>query len=236
MSTTLKIIPTGETLGAEVGDVDLTQSLTREQVEQVRATLLDYGVVFFRNQHISEPDQMRFTGYFGRPVEHVRKQRPRPVTEIFIISNVEENRQPIGALGHGEVSFHSDLSYLRQSGTLSVLYAVEIPQEGGQTQWCNCSVAYAELDNEIKGRISGLRAVHRHYVEEQNPPETVDHPVVRTHPETGRKLLYVGPHLTKHIVGMHSTESADLLSLLYTHLEQTRFICTHEWQIDDLVL
>ncbi|MBJ67707.1 MAG: taurine catabolism dioxygenase TauD [Gemmatimonadetes bacterium] len=236
MSTALKIIPTGESLGAEIADVDLTQSLTREQVEQVRAALLDYGVVFFRNQHISEPDQVRFTGYFGRPVEHVRKQRPRPVPEIFIISNVEENGKPIGALGHGEVSFHSDLSYLRQPGTLSVLYAVEIPQEGGQTQWCNCSAAYAELDNEIKDRIDGLRAVHRHYVEEQNPPETVDHPVVRTHPETGRKSLYVGPHLTKHIVGMHSTESADLLALLYAHLEQPRFIWTHEWQIGDLVL
>jgi len=236
MSTALNVVPTGGALGAQIADIDLTQPLLPDQVGQVRTALLDYGVVFFRNQRISEPDQVRFTSYFGQPVEHVRKQRARPVPEIFIISNVKEDGEPIGALGHGEVSFHSDLSYLRQPGTLSVLYAVEIPQEGGQTQWCNCTAAYADLDSDIKRRIKHLRAVHRHYVEEQNPPEMIDHPVVRTHPETGRKSLYVGPHLTKHIVGMKSGESAELLALLYAHLEQPRFIWTHEWQVGDLVL
>lgn len=235
MNTALNVVPTGGALGAQIADVDLTHPLLPNQIQQIRTALLDYGVVFFRNQHISEPDQVRFTSYFGQPVEHVRKQRPRPVPEIFIISNVEEKGQPIGALGHGEVSFHSDLSYLRQPGTLSVLYAVEIPREGGQTQWCNCTAAYAALDNEIKKRLTGLRAVHRHYVEEQNPPEIIDHPIVRTHPETGRKSLYVGPHLTKYIVGIDKKESANLLSLLYAHLEQPQFVWMHEWQVGDLL-
>ncbi len=232
----MDIMPTGGALGAQIGGVDLSEPLSPTQVHTVRTALLDYGVVFFRNQHISEEDQVRFTSYFGQPVEHVRKQRPRPVPEIFIISNVEENGEPIGALGHGEVSFHSDLSYLRQPGTLSVLYAVEIPDQGGQTQWCNCTAAYAALDESIKAHIAGLRAVHRHYVEEQNPPEMVDHPIVRTHPETGHKSLYVGPHLTKYVVGMEATASAQLLSSLYEHMEQPRFVWTHEWQIGDLVM
>ena len=233
---TLHAIPTGGALGAEIKGADLTQPLTVEQVAQVRAALLDHGVVFFRDQRISEEDQVRFTSYFGEPVEHVRKQRPRPVPEIFIISNVKENGEPIGALGHGEVSFHSDLSYLRQPGTLSVLYAVEIPDQGGQTQWCNCTAAYASLDESMKERLTGLRAVHRHYVEEQNPPEMIDHPIVRTHPETGSQSLYVGPHLTKYVVGMEEEESAQLLSALYAHLDQPRFVWTHEWRIGDLVL
>lgn len=232
----LHIIPTGGPLGAQITGADLAQPLSPEQVAQVRGALLDYGVVFFRDQHISEEDQLRFTGYFGKPVEHVRKQRPRPVPEIFIISNVEENGEPIGALGHGEVSFHSDLSYLRQPGTLSVLYAVEIPEQGGQTQWCNCTAAYSALNEAMKERLAGLRAVHRHYVEEQNPPEMVDHPIVRTHPETGRKSLYVGPHLTQYVVDMQEEEGAQLLSILYAHLDQPRFVWTHEWRVGDLVL
>ena len=99
---------------------------------------------------ISEADQVRFTGYFGNPVEHVRRQPDRPVKEIFLISNIEENGQPIGALGHGELSFHSDLSYLRRPGTLSLLYAVEVPDEGGSTQWCNGYAAYEALDDDLR--------------------------------------------------------------------------------------
>ena len=169
---------------------------------RLRRALLDHCVLVFRDQAISEEDQVRFTGYFGRPVEHVRRQPDRPVKEIFLISNIEESGQPIGALGHGELSFHSDLSYLRRPGTLSLLYAVEVPGSGGSTQWCNGYAAYEALDDHLKTRVHGLRAIHRHPVEGQNPPEPVDHPVVRTHPETGRRTLYVGPHLTRSIVGM----------------------------------
>ena len=172
----------------------------------MRTALLDYGVVFFRNQRISEPDQVRFTSLFWT-AGRTRAQTARaPRARDFLSSPMSGERGAHWSPGHGEVSFHSDLSYLRQPGTLSVLYAVEIPQEGGQTQWCNCTAACADLDSNIKRRIRDLRAVHRHYVEEQNPPEMIDHPVVRTHPETGRKSLYVGPHLTKHIVGMKSEE------------------------------
>jgi taurine dioxygenase len=232
----MEIVATGEILAAEIRGLDLAHPLVPAQVDAVRQALLDYAVVFFRDQHISDEDQVRFTGYFGRPVPHVRKQRARRVEEIFIISNVQENGEPIGALGHDEIGFHSDLSYLRQPGTLSVLYAVEIPTIGGDTQWCNCSAAYEALDDAMKERLRGLRAVHRHYVEEQNPPERIDHPVVRTHPETGQKSLYVGPHLKKYIVGLGAEESRALLEQLYAHLDQERFVWTHRWQVGDLLL
>ena len=158
----VEVIPSGGALGAEIRGLDLRLTLDAETVGQLRRALLDHCVLVFGDQTISEADQVRFTGYFGRPVEHVRRQPNRPVKEIFLISNIEENGQLIGALGHGELSFHSDLSYLRRPGTLSLLYAVEIPQSGGSTQWCNGYAAYEALDDDLKATVHGLRAIHRH--------------------------------------------------------------------------
>jgi taurine dioxygenase len=192
--------------------------------------------LFFRNQHISEADQVRFTSYFGRPVEHVREQPDRPIKEIFYISNIVENGQPIGALGNEELTFHSDLSYLPQPGRISVLYAVELPKVGGATQWCNCYAAYDALEEDIKARLRGLRAVHRHAIDSQNHPTTVTQPVVRTHPETGRKALFISPQFTQYIVGLNHEESRVLLDRLFSHMTQPQFVWTHEWQLGDVVM
>ena len=232
----VEVIPSGGALGAEIRGLDLRLPLDAGTVGQLRRALLDHCVLAFRDQTIGEADQVRLTGYFGPAVEHVRRQPDRPVKEIFLISNIEENGQPIGALGHGELSFHSDLSYLRRPGTLSLLYAVEVPESGGSTQWCNGYAAYEELDDGLKTEVHGLRAIHRHPVEDQNPPEPVDHPVVRTHPETGRRTLYVGPHLTRSIVGMEPAESRALLDRLFAHMTQPRFVWTHHWCVGDLVM
>jgi taurine dioxygenase len=232
----MDVVLTGGPLGAEIRNIDLSRSLEDETVVRIRRALLDFCVIYFRNQHLSEEDQIRFTNYFGKAVEHVRKQRERENKEIFLISNIEENGEAIGALGNHEVSFHSDLSYLKYPGTISTLYAVEIPSKGGGTQWCNCYAAYESLDQEMKDRLKGLRAVHRHYVEEQNSPESIDHPVVRTHPETGRQSLYVGPHLTKYIVGISPGDSDRLLTEIYDHVCKPEFVWTHRWQLDDLVM
>lgn len=232
----LQIIPTGGPLGVEIKGINLTHPLQEGVVKCVRQALLDYCVVVFRNQKITEEDQVRFTSYFGKPVPHVRKQKARLVQEIFIVSNVEKDGKPIGALGNDEISFHSDLSYMAKPGTISILYAVEVPKIGGATQWCNCYAAYETLDSDLKSQLNGLRAIHRHYVESQNPPKLVTHPVVRTHPETGRKCLYVGPHLTQSILNFKKEKSRDLLNYLFQHLEQLRFIWTHNWQVEDLVM
>ena len=103
--------------------IDLTHPLPEDTVQYIRQALLAHCVLLFRGQRISDEDQVRFTNYFGQAVEHVRKQLPRPVKEIFFVSNVEKDGQPIGALGKDEIPFHSDLSYLRQPGTLSIIYA-----------------------------------------------------------------------------------------------------------------
>lgn len=233
----LKITPTGGALGAEISGLDLANELCAETLNRLRRALLDHCVIFFRDQHISEADQVRFTSYFGRPVAHVREQPDRPIKEIFILSNITENGQPIGALGNAEITFHSDLSYMPQPGTISILYAVEVPSHGGATQWCNCRAAYEALDEDTMNELRNLRAVHRHYIETQNPlHQLVDHPVVRTHPETGRKGLFVSPHLTKYIVGLTAAKSKELLDRLVAHMLQPRFIWSHEWRPRDLVV
>ena len=232
----MSVEPTGGALGARIGNLDLSQPLSDNQVAVVRQALLDHCVLVFADQHLADEDLVRFTSCFGTPVKHVRKQPDRDVEEVFIISNVWENGEPIGALGSEEIGFHSDLSYLPAPGTISLLYAVEVPAVGGDTHWCNCYAAYEALDDAMKRRLVGLHAVHRHYVESQNPPEPVAHPVVCTHPETGRKSLYVGPHLTKCIQGMESSASEELLGDLYRHVEQPRFVWSHHWRIGDLVM
>ena len=232
----MTIIPSGGALGAEIQGLDLSKPPTPDTIQSIHQALLDHCVVYFRDQDLSEEDQVRFTNYFGRAVEHVRKQREREHKEIFIVSNIKENGQPVGALGDGEITFHSDLSYMKHPGTISVLYAVEIPSTGGDTQWCNCYAAYEALDDNTKKQLKGLRAVHRHYVEEQNPPEHIDHPIVRTHPDTGRQSLYVGPHLTKHVLDMSNDKSDTLLGKLFEHASRPEFIWTHTWQLGDLVM
>lgn len=232
----MKTIPSDKTLGAEIIDVDVSVSLDSETVDAVYQAILDHCVIYFRNQTITQRQLVDFTNCFGVAVEHVRKQAPREIGEIFIISNVKENGEEIGALGSAELSFHSDLSYMPKPGTLSMLYAIEIPSTGGATTWCDCRAAYDALPSDLQQELVGLRAVHRHYVEEQNPPEYIDHPVVITHPDTGRKSLYVGPHLTKHIVDVPPAESERILGLLYDHLANPVFHWTHDWQVGDLVV
>lgn len=231
-----QVLPTGGALGAEIRGVDLAQPLSPETVQQIHFALLDHYVLFFRRQNISEEDQVRFTSYFGTAVEHVREQPDRSIKEIFLISNIEINGKPIGALGNEELTFHSDLSYLPQPGRISMLYAVELPRVGGETQWCNCHAAYEALDGAMKARLRQLRAVHRHPIDRQNHPEIVTQPLIRTHPETGQKALFISPQFARAIVGLDPGESNELLTLLFAHMMQPQFVWTHDWQLGDLVM
>lgn len=231
-----EVIPTGSALGAEVRGLDLRNELDGETVRLVHGAFLDHGVLYFRDQRISQPDLVRFTRYFGAPVPHVRPQPDRPIEEIFVISNVTEDGKPIGALGSEEIPFHSDLSYLPEPGTISMLYALEIPDWGGETMWASGYAAYETLSTEVKTRIDSLYAVHRHPIDALNTPEPTIHPVVRTHPETGRKVIYVSPHLTHHITDLAEQEGKVLLDELIAHATHSRFVWKHQWQVGDLVM
>ena len=232
----IDVTPTGGALGAEVYGVDLRNALAPGTVDLLHTAILEHLVLVIRDQDITEEDQVRFTSHFGTPVEHVRKQADRPVREVFVISNVSKDDAPIGALGNHELAFHSDLSYMPKPGTYSLLYATEVPEHGGDTSWCNCYRAYETLDPATKQRIAELRATHRHPIPSQNPPQPASHPVVRTHPLTGGKALYVSPHLTTGIQGLPDAESRALLERLFAHMTRSGHVWTHRWRVGDLVI
>ncbi len=233
---TMHIAPTGGALGVEVRNVDTSRPLEDPVVAALREAILEHLVLFFREQSLSEEEQVRFSRYFGKPERHVREQEKRAVEEIFIISNVTEDGKPLGALGSGELTFHSDLSYLDRPGSFSIVYALEVPREGGDTQWANGYAAYDALVPSLRDRALELRAVHRHEEEAQNPEVPALHPVIRTHPETGRRATYVNPQFTRSIEGVLAEESSKLLDALLRHVTRPEFVWTHKWQPGDLVI
>jgi taurine dioxygenase len=231
----LEIVPTGDALGAEIRGVDLAQPLSPDMITRLRQAVCRHVVVIFPDQSLSESEQVRFSGYFGKPAQHVRKQG-HAIKELFIISNVQVNGQSVGELGNYELVYHSDCSYLHLPCIFGTLYAVEATQTGGETVFCNCYAAYETLDPALKARLKGLYAVHRHPKDHHNPPEPATHPMVCTHPETGRKCLYVSPAYTKYVVGLPEGESRELLDTLFAHMLQPRFLWMHKWRDRDLLL
>ena len=231
-----EVVPTKSVLGAEIRELDVSAPMSERVGATVHNALLKHGVICVRGQEIDEQAQVEFSRLFGMPARHVREQPDRPVPEIFVISNVCEDGQPIGALGNAEIEFHSDLSYLRHPGTISTLYAVEVPKRGGNTEWACCKTAYNALDEATRMMLRSLHAVHRHHREQQNPSEPVAHPVISVHPETGQPGLYVSPHFTRRILGLHEHDSNALLKRLFRHATDPSFVWTHHWQVGDLVV
>ncbi len=238
MNDSFDIVPSGAALAAEIVGLDLALTIPETSVQKLRQALLDHCVLVFRGQSLCEADQIRFTRYFGAPAKHVRENPTGTETEseIFVVSNVKENGRAIGSLGHAEIDFHSDLSYLPKPGSISILYSLELPVSGSQTQWASAYAAYESLDDTVKARIAPLRAVHKHRNEAQNPPDPVDHPIVRRHPESGRLALYVTPYMTRSIVGLPSADSDELLQFLVAQVCRPEFVWTHSWQPGDLVM
>ncbi|MBT6277347.1 MAG: TauD/TfdA family dioxygenase [Chromatiales bacterium] len=232
----IEIHPSGDALGAEVVGVDAACELSSDCVAIIRKALLDHSVVILRGQRLDGEAQVQFTRYFGEPEIHVRATTGSTVPGIFVVSNVKEDGKPIGALGNDAIDYHSDLAFMPKPGTLSALYALEIPPTGGSTSWCSGYACYDALDSDTKTRLDGLRATHRHPHEPNNPPEIIDHPMAVRHPETGRKALYVTPSFTRSILDLPADDGEALLQRLFHHVAEPRFSWTHHWQVGDLVM
>ncbi len=167
---------------------------------------------------------------------------------VMLVSNIRENGKPIGVLPDGEMFFHSDQCYAERPTMATLLYAVEIPSQGGNTLFANMYAAYDSLPDETKQRLDGLTAmnvydyatnatVRRPGVPAMQPDApSYAHPVVRTHPATRRKALYVNRLMTDHIVGMPRADSDRLLETLFDHQEQRRFVYEHVWRPGDLIM
>ncbi|AZG16541.1 TauD/TfdA dioxygenase family protein [Cupriavidus pauculus] len=247
-----EIRPLGAALGAEVVGLDLSQPLSDDDFRRIHRAHLDHHVVVFRDQRITPDQQIAFSRRFGPLQIHVLHQfQLANHPEILIVSNVLRDGKPIG-LGDAGHFWHSDLSYKEKPSLGSLLHAIELPAEGGDTLFANMHAAYDGLSDALKRRVEGLTAEHTYLaryaeLQQRSPwrpnltPEQIAqvrpvvHPVVRTHPETGRKALFVSEHFTTRIVGLPEAESRALLDELFAHSVQPRYVYRHHWRAHDLV-
>jgi taurine dioxygenase len=248
----VEVIPTGACIGAEVKGVELSD-LDDRAFRELRKAWLDYSVVLVRNQTVSDQDLIAFSRRFGdldlAPVQETGRRYVEGMPEIYIISNVMENGVPIGSLGAGEAVWHTDMSYLELPPKASVLFAVEVPSSGGNTSFCGMYSIYEALPRPLKSRVEGLRIKHdgtynsggylRQGVsptdDPRNSPGAV-HPLVCTHPETGRRMLYLGRRRNAYLVGLDLAESEALLDELWAVVTRPEFAWEHAWRAGDLVL
>ena len=245
----LKIEPLSPAIGVEISGVDLSEPLDEQTFARIRRAWEENCIALFRDQALDEEAQVRFAQRFGElggvinDTDPLKRGTAHP--GILYISNIRVDGKLTGALPDGEMFFHSDQCYLQRPAMASMLYAMEIPSEGGNTLYANCFKAYEALPEEMKQRLKGKRALNA-YDYDGAPtlrgsvlPEGVKrwaHPIVRTHPATGRKSLYVNRLMTWCIVGMAPGESRALLDHLFDHQERPQFVYEHRWRVRDVVV
>jgi taurine dioxygenase len=241
----LGVRPLSSALGAEILGLDLRDDIDARVFAQIRDAWHQNLVIVLRGQNMSEEDQVRFAEKFGPPAVIHTKQFVRNHPAVMLISNIREDGKPIGALPDGEMHFHTDQCHQERPAMASMLYALEVPRAGGNTLFANGYTAYETLPPEIKRRIDGRKALNAYDYETaatkrgtrltQSVPSYA-HPVVRTHPATGRKALYVNRLMTVRIEGLPAQESDNLLAMLFDHQERREFIYEHVWRVGDLVI
>jgi len=242
-----------DALGAEIGGLDLSHSLSPELFSQIRAAWLEHLVIRIRGQKLSDPELLAFSRNFGELDPPGPNPLGRPFLadhpEMNVISNLKRDGVPIGGLGDGEAIWHADMTYVERPPMAAILYAIEIPPAGGDTYWANMVAAYETLPEELKRRIEDLEAIHdatynsagtmrkgyRAITDPRSAPGA-RHPLVRTHPETGRRSLFLGRRRNSYIVGLDLSESENLLDALWAHATQPRFTFRQEWRVGDVLV
>src|SRR2546425_386591 len=242
---TFALRPLSPALGVEIIGVDLSEEIDDYAFAQIRDAWHQNLLILLRGQELSEEDQVRFAEKFGPPAVIHTKQFVRGHPAVMLISNIREDGKPIGALPDGEMHFHTDQCHQERPAMASMLYAIEVPSKGGNTLFADGYKAYETLPPEIKRRIDGRRALNAYDYDTastkrgtrlaEGVPSYV-HPVVRTHPATGRKALYVNRLMTVRIEGMPPRESDELLDFLFDHQERREFIYEHVWRPGDLLM
>lgn len=238
--------PLNEAIGMEIVGPDLREDLPQTMFEAIRDAWRANCVILLRGQTLDEAAQVRFAQLFGDlgKVLHAHEGRSS-LPGVMYISNIRENGKLIGALPDGEMYFHSDQCYIEKPSVGTMLYAMEVPSRGGDTIFANMFAAYDALSNDLKSKIEGRLALNVYDYQNaatmrgSTPREGVPsyaHPMVKTHPFTGRKALYVNRLMTHHVVGMDAQESDDLLARLFDHQEQDNFLYRHVWTPGDLIM
>lgn len=241
----IRIKPLSDALGAEIVGLDLSCPLDADTVSEIKQAWYDHIVLVFRDQDLANDDQVRFCRYFG-DLETVRtgKQANDAMPNTMMITNVTDTGFQT-ALENGDMWFHSDQCYYEVPARASMLYAMELPSVGGNTLFANCYTAWDRLPEETRSLLDGRKA-HHIYDYAGNPLKRGDnidpdapqyvHPVARTHPETGRKALYVNRLMTDYIEGLSTEQSDEMLELLFDHSEREEFVYEHVWRVGDLLM
>ena len=233
-------------LGAEISGIDLREAIDHARKKLILDAWHEHLVVLLRNQTLDEDAQVRFAETFGPPakVSSGRKYSDKHPS-VMLISNIRSNGKPIGALPDGEMYFHSDQCYVERPCKATFLYAMEVPSIGGNTLFASTVAAYETLPAELKARLAGLKAMNVYDYGGSPTERSADlaadaprfaHPVVRTHPETGRRALFVNRLMTQYIEGLPREESDRLLAQIFDHQERRRFVYEHVWRPGDLIL
>jgi taurine dioxygenase len=233
----LKVTPTGSALGAFVEGVDLSCSLTEMDRLLIQGAFWEHSVLVFQGQKLTEAEQVAFSRVLCDPVAHpTNETNVGELPEICIIANVEEEGKAVGALGNNEVTFHSDLGFRPEPGSVSVLYAVEAPSDSGMTSWSAGIAAYNALDAQSRERLLATRIHYSQAKPDYRSETPVIHPVVCSHPESGRKSIYFSSNHAASVVGESDEESRSLIERLKTYTTEDRFVWTHRWTPGDLVV
>lgn len=253
LTTPLRVLPSGAAIGAEVQGVDLRQ-MDEATFDAIHQAWLDHSVLLFRGQSLTHADLVAFSRRFGEldhaPVQENGRRFVEGLPEIYIVSNVlGPDGQPIGSLGAGEAVWHTDMSYLQQPPKASLLYAVEIPPEGGDTWFAGMHAAWEALPSAFQAELRGLRVKHdgtynsggflRAGVTPSDDPRTAPgtlHPLVCRHPETGREGLYLGRRRNAWIEDLDLRVSDELLDAIWAEATRPEHLWRHCWSVGDLVL
>jgi taurine dioxygenase len=232
-------------LGAEILGVDLRDPIDDALKQKFLDAWHRHLVILVRNQTLDEDAEVRFAETFGTLAKTTsgRKYDGIKHPAVMLISNIRKDGKAIGALPDGEMHFHTDQCHQEIPAKATVLYAIEVPSKGGDTLFSNAYAAYETLPDDIKSRIAGRRALNAYTSDMPLRTAKYDdaksqywHPVVRTHPATGRKALYVNRLMTREIEGLPRAESDAILQKLFDHQERSEFVYGHVWRPGDILM
>ncbi|MCG8324942.1 MAG: TauD/TfdA family dioxygenase [Thiotrichales bacterium] len=245
----IDVRPMANNFGAEIGGVDLAAGVSDTAFEAIHAALLRHKVLTFRDQRLDDDSHLAFARRFGPLEGHInRSTRHDRLPSIQVFGNVDAEGKPTGVHPErGTLVWHTDKSYVARPSLLTILRSPSVAREGGDTLFADMGRAYESLDDATQARLQGLRVVHdwkRSREKSNERPATaeeiaaappVDHPLVRTHPETGARTLYIGNH-TSHVLDMAQDEGEALLEELERHATQERFVYRHCWRDNDVLM
>ncbi|WP_417516011.1 taurine dioxygenase [Minwuia sp.] len=238
----IDVKPIAGNIGAEIGGIDMAQPLGNQAFKEVHDALMAHQVIFFRDQDISPAEHVSFARQFGTLHVHPYAPHHPDHPEVLILKSSKKNRSAANV-------WHSDVTFEEEPPLGSILLAREVPEHGGDTMWANMYMAYEALSEPMKRYLEGLKARNTagkasfekaydnlsdaeklEILKGRMAQEGAEHPIVRTHPVTGRKALYVNAIFTQKIVGVSSKESRAILDFLFDHLKRPEFTCRFRWE------